>query len=212
MRSTFMQQLDGVGSKVAIYHNNNCKRYLITNRPLKAIYIEALEGSILPNHILPDIKDSQLFRDHNAPVFCYELIAPENTSIAQMHKWMKVDIERYFGITGKFEKRKRTCYALTISDSTKLFFCSDTSYLDWSDDNPIKHIVGKPLSALIDELNNSSSSTIFIDKTESTKLVNLELNISDADDIDELQKQLAINGLALIKEFKEVEMFVISDN
>ncbi|MFT4155156.1 TlpA family protein disulfide reductase [Parafilimonas sp.] len=215
MRSSFMQALDGAGSKVAVYSGNNAKRYLIINRPLQAMYAEALEGSILPNHILPELKDSLLFKGRNAPLFCYELIAPVRTSITQMHAWMKADLERCFDIQGKLEKRKVKCFAIIrTGDTAQLHSKTDSSHLQWSDDEPVKKLIHQPVSALAEALNNSSLSpaAIFIDKTNYTPPVDLVLNIPDVEDIEALQKELSSYGLTLRPVMEDMEMFVIRDN
>lgn len=215
VRSSFMQALDGAGSKVAVYSGNNAKRYLIVNRPLQAMYVEALEGSILPNHILPELKDSVLFKGRDAPLFCYELLAPVHTSITQMHEWMKADLERCFGIHGELEKRKVKCFAIiSTGDTTQLHSKTDSSYLQWSDDDPVKKLIHQPVAALAEALNNSSLSpaAIFVDKTNYTTPVDLVLNIPDVENIEALQKELRIYGLTLRPVMEDMEMFVIRDN
>jgi len=219
-RSTLSQYIEGVGSKTAIYTNSCFKRYLALNKPLLSYFEEAFEGTVLPNHILVEAEDSVFFtktagEKTTAKLYCYELIAPPASTVTALHNWMEHDIERFFGITGTFENRKVSCYALVKAGSNTgaLKSNTDSAYIQFSDDEPVKKIMHQPLTALVDALNNAASyaSPIFIDKTRYNDLVDMTLNIRDVNDVAALQQALAPYGLTLMQDTAEMKMFVITD-
>ncbi len=218
-RSTLSSYIEGVGSKTAIYTNSNCKRYLALNKPLLSFYEEAFEGAVLPNHIITETKDPAVFNigesSQTDKLYCYELITPVTATVNEIHNWMKQDIERCFGITGKFETRKVHCYALvrTANSDTGLKSKTDSAYTQFSDDDPIKKIMHEPLAVLVDALNNAASfsSPVFIDKTGYSNAVDMTLLIRNVNDIPALQEALAPYGLALAEDTAEMKMFVITD-
>ncbi len=218
-RSTLCGYINGIESKTAIYTGNHFKRYLCLNQPLKGLYQEAL-GGIDANHIVLEMRDSTNFIAHNTPelqqhLYCYELIAPESTSLTDMHTCLVQDVERIFNIKGSFVKQAMPVFALVITDSSKIPLATteEDSFIQFDNGDSVKIIRHQPLSVMINEMNDASTSSriIFTDATNFTRAADIKLILHDISNISAINQQLSQYGLALLPREKEIEVFVIKD-
>ena len=149
-----------------------------------------------------------------ANAYCYELTAPFGNPLQETRKWMLQDLNRIFGLDGRFEKRKMTCRVLVRSEKEGKNFATSGGKPLWkwpagAGDAAI--LCNQPLSVLVNRLNSEHGYQSFIiDETGYAGNVDLELKASP-DDREQLKKELNKYGLDLIVTERELDVFVLTE-
>lgn len=189
----------------------------------KVAYGYPAYAKFYPNsRIIYEFKDSlnyELFhKKHKAndtDLVCYrlQLLLPDSIRI---YKRMQTDIDDYFRIRAKIEKREMQCYTIRVIDSTRLGSngrvpSSNSSLLFYKCTN-------MPLSDFADELSSyneghdvgDKKAYIIINDTNWNKNVDLDIQ-GPFNDLKMLKKNLNKYGLDLILEKRMVDMLVLRD-
>ena len=148
--------------------------------------------------------------------FCYEMVVAGNET-GRLTKYMLSDIERFFNVEARIEKRRARALALVrTSGIDKVGLKKQiTERTAFRDTLGVYHIIGmNGLTILRTHLSqaNKASPYIFLDNTGYGGRVELHLT-SQLDDLPALKKELNEKyDLDLIETEAEVDMIVISEN
>jgi len=220
-RSQFSGFLDGVAGMEggASTKEGLSTRVYCLNLPILMMYARALPqlNYFAKNRIILNVEDHSKFL---APedldnwkyenTYCYELITPPIPP-NKVNKIMKDDLDRFFNLETRIEKRKVQCYILVLTDKNLIPFARQTlTETNLGDDNQVSYFLHNgPISILVNTLNLQLSLPI-LDETGITQNISIDLpeNYSNP---DILKKVLAKYGLGLKQAAREVEMFVVNE-
>jgi thiol-disulfide isomerase/thioredoxin len=157
---------------------------------------------------LPD--DASLLGAWKEQYTCsYEIRVPPERS-DRIYKWMKSDLERYYGYTAKVEDRKVECWVLKAAGNFKISVSKGPA--NWELGDNYFRATNLTLREFLDRLRYSKrllKATVISDLNEKTK-IDLDLNCA-VDDTDKLNTELRKYGLLLVKEKRILPMLVISE-
>lgn len=217
------------GGGEVINKDSTQRRIYFTNAGILSLYNAALKyGSNLEeglgNRVILEVKDISNYIDDGSNkewdhqnTYCYELIAPIKLSHRQTYQYMKEDLDQYFGLNGKIEKRRTKCWALVNSSGTPELFKSrgGKSMTKRIREGAIEVFQNVPFNQILGGLNYQITgkplNPIIVDETHYTGGVDIKLEVADFHDIDELQVDLKPYGLKLIPVTRELKMFVLSE-
>ncbi len=212
------------------------KRFYIVNRSIRDIYLALFHllthGTELEsqyNRILIDSKDSARYYPNveyktwvTKNTFCYEITVPITISDKELAEFIIADMRRYTGTSAGFETRMTDCFVLSrskkLNDSLFVKYTLKTQETDhYRNRDAGSSAVYKTINHFISMFNNS---LIILDETKIKDSINLVLNFTSCDgdrlirsmyDWRNIQKQLAIYGLRLTPESRELKVFVIKE-
>ncbi|UPK68798.1 TlpA family protein disulfide reductase [Chitinophaga filiformis] len=156
--------------------------------------------------------------DTTADMYCYDLIIAGKGRGFLMDK-MKEDLYRYFGVRGKFIRRKVSCYILSLVDSSRLgtkggepYVLGNMYYLK------LQNADFSLLTEHIRTFNEGSKTTpysglesaIIVDETHFTSKVDVNIT-ARMNDIPSLNRELGKYGLALLEGERLVDVLLIED-
>lgn len=123
-------------------------------------------------------------------LFCYELVVPP---MLQKEKFdiMQHELERYFDLTGKIEKRQVKCYVL-IRTSKEDKLKSAGGAIAWDHNRYYMHIANQPLKAFLAAIVLDMQTQLpLIDETGYEGNIELEFNanMSDVNSVNEALKK-----------------------
>lgn len=213
-KSTFTQELKGVGSMQGEHLENDAIRRYYINRPLLNLYQVA--WGFASNQLLLETTDTLAFKDiHGEPLlFAYEITVPTLTPEKLVKAWMAEDLNRQAKVYGSIEKRQVACYI--ISKTTDKLVCETKGgkknvKKDDSGNNLV--FTNVPLKRIIEEytysFNPTTSLPIVLDESGLQSNVDLIIPIAVLKDITRLKDTLIPYGLTLTKEVRELDMFVL---
>lgn len=198
----------------------------LTNMPMLSLYLAAIRPLFERNGesynakrlILKVVDPSKLVLQKSESLdgtfstgnlFNYELLVPV-AEADHLDEYMLEDLNRYTRYMGKIESRKVECLVLRRTGSSdrikstggksenSLFFKSPP------------RLINSPLSYLVKRLNSLDDLTLpVIDETEYTG--NVDLVFSGKTDLVSLSNELAAYQLELKREYRNLNMFVLSD-
>lgn len=223
-RSVFTAYLPGVGtpSGVSISGDSALRRRYFVNMPLLRLYSFVfndlpsnrviLEGNIASG-LITIVADSAWKAGH---YYCYELTVPFSTSREQIRRCMQKDLDSYFGLYSRMERRLIDCYALVLTGDSMAFQSKGVKKAQGllKNDAGIQTMYCQPLSIFTDALNRQypgfTLRPVVLDETGYTGLADLELKIKDLQDLAALRKVLQPVGLDIISCKREINMLIIS--
>jgi len=224
-RSVFTRYINGLGSKVgrSVTVEGTFRKMFFINQGIIKLYTITNPG-LAGNRIMIDLQDQQhlIYEETNnkldrANLYCYELTMPINTSENEMYTTIHKDLDKQFGLFSRMERRTVNCYILTRTGATDSLF--KAKYIRKKDsfgtEGNVHNFYNQPLSVLLQMLNYQVPGKPFrpvvLDETGYKGMVDLELSISDFEDLDAVKKALLPYGLNLEQGKREINMLVISN-
>lgn len=194
--------------------NGNVVKITVTNNNVLNLYKTAYEketGRYMSNANI-DIKlkdttaytipgtfnEQQRWKFDN--LWCYEIIVPEGSDAVKAYSMMKSDLDHFFHLSSRVEKRKQPC--LVLRRSAKLSSLPQKK-IPVTDDAFATH-----LASLANRINMLKSMPIVIDELNGDYGSNPVLT-ADIKDTVVLQKELLQYGIELSREEREVNVLVI---
>lgn len=141
-------------------------------------------------------------------LFCYDLIVPLTTE-ANLYKYLRVDLERTFGVQVKMKKRKMECWSLTATRQIAKAYTKGAEP-KWDFDAYSKHkfIQNQPISTIVKVL-NSFFPIPLVNETGLTKNIDLSLP-QQLNDTRALIKSLKEAGFDVKKTIRELPVTIIT--
>lgn len=223
-RSTLTKHLPiSTGLGITFSQDSTQKRWYATNAGILSLYNLAISPSF-ENRVILEVNDPASYIDNgNDPgwyakqTYCYELIVPAETSRKKMKEIMLRDLNQYFGVYGRMEKRRVRCWALINIKGVPDVFKSlgGKPVHKRSKDESTLILKNTTLNKIIDLLNDQNQSRplnpIIVNETHYDGKVNLKLKAASLHNISKLKKELKPFGLGLIPVETELNVFVLSD-
>lgn len=150
--------------------------------------------------------------------YCYESFLPDYTEEKGMQKFRN-DLENYFGVTGKLEKRKIECLVLYRKDKNdKLRTADANAKPDFENTQSAKGILIRNFSfgdflQYLKSDHRGINDPLLIDETglQHAKRFDMQLRVKNLYDSPALRKELARCGLGLKKEIRIMEVLVLKN-
>ncbi|MDM8175978.1 TlpA disulfide reductase family protein [Olivibacter sp. 47] len=214
---------------------------------------EGAVGNLNPNRIITKVKDSSIFLQYsNANLempffpmkfpymrwkdragylqensFSYDLIISKDLSSRSFSKILIDDLNQYFPIKAKVEKRDQLCLVIFVKDAEKASksLKSTSEESTFTVDGEKIFFTGKPFSAFIAEMKHFNAIPI-VDETGIEYPVDITVNFSESKylnrklgsvvnmetfDYDIFKQELNKYGLDCKKEKRKVEMLIVHD-
>jgi len=204
MGSGVRKMKDSVKQKIAYVNNSAAEMYWLTQH-------------ITANRIIIDLPDSL------AILFCktlynYELSVPIQTNESQIQQIQLEDLNRYSGYTGIMEKRRVRCYSIIClgdGNGKELAVKPGKPRIDRNRQLEERIYHGFTLTKITQDLNDGIMGEkrypIITDETGITFPVDLMLpNRAFEGDTKALKTALETQGLGLVENEKELDVFVIT--
>ena len=203
---------------------NHRLRFYIINFPMLQMYLLAFDQllyfpkTFLQIHIrdtsrlvMPGGISREPWKQKN--IFCYESVQSSNMPTTQLKEIIRLDLNRYFNLNGRMEKKTAKCLVLErFNQDDHLLAAGNSVPLNTLHSrDSIKILSNASVSNLIWELNEIPGGLPAIDHTGITGNVNMRLQISFFSEIASVNKTLAPYGLVVKEEMQEVEFFVLTD-
>ncbi|MEZ2338387.1 TlpA family protein disulfide reductase [Mucilaginibacter sp. RCC_168] len=203
---------------------NNRLRFYIINFPILQMYMLALDHLLyFPKTFMQiQIRDtarlqmpSGIYRNpwKQKNNFCYETVQSSSTSTARLKEIIRSDLNRFFNLDGRMEKRKAKCLVLQrFKEENHLLATTSSIPLNTlHSKDSVKVISGGSISNIIWELNEIKNGMPAIDETGIKENVEMHLPIQSFANIPQVNQALYKYGLVLKEEMRELEFFVLSD-
>lgn len=143
--------------------------------------------------------------------WCYESVLPLGLSNGERLEAMRRDLNRFFGLDGRMEKRRANSLSLERLKDTGLPVSKGGVPLNTLHGAAMeKMLVNSSLDNLVWELNDLHGRLPATDRTGYTGNVDLMLHLASFRDTAELNRQLAPYGLILRERVQELEFFVLT--
>jgi len=209
--------IDGLnGTGIRSDEKGNIYGFYVVNQSLLSLFRFAYRNLInVPNNqIFFENTDTTLFKKRNfldpnslTQLYSYDL----NTSpgkINDLIQYMQSDLEKFFHLSVKSEKRELICYIIKAPvDSNRLMTSGKET--DWVNKNNYINIINSRTDEVLTELNRLSSVP-FIDETGMTKNIDMKLP-EKLEDTAGIIKALTETGFEVKKENRLMEIVVIKD-
>lgn len=226
-RSLFSDPISGLGqitSSVIADKEKETSRIYCVNCQLLMLYTLAFSKieTFPQNRIVLDVKDPsklQTLGNENSQedwlknnTYCYELITPLSSQ-NKVREQMAEDLNRFFGLNARFEKRITECYVLTALPSIEKSYSKGGKREDnlFDKDSTQKYIKSNTMDALYGYLNEVLPLNV-VDETNCLNTLDLQFSEPEKENIKPFQDALRKQGISLEKSRREVEFFIISDN
>jgi thiol-disulfide isomerase/thioredoxin len=146
-------------------------------------------------------------------LFCYDLTLPEQFSRTDAGKKMLSDLETFFRIKVSSRIEKVNCLLLVrTSQKDKVKSKSELKISETAESDSGVKITNSPIKSLVGYFNRTRTIPLVIDKTGYNLNVDIDLEVSNADDLDKIRKKLRSYDLDLLPVVKELEMLVLKEN
>jgi hypothetical protein len=166
------------------------------------------------NRIVLEVKDVKNFKIADTDSagyhhqYCYEMVVPGATDSA-LFSDMQIDLNRYFNISIRREKRKMKCLIVSGRVSLKKEYVAGKKSCEIDHHTPEKYIYNYSPAGVVKLLNLYSRIPI-IDETNTTSKICIDLP-HDINDTNRLKAAFGKAGLRLKEEERELEVIVITD-
>jgi len=139
------------------------------------------------------------WRNQNS--YCYEAILPLNTSREKVYSCMIDDLNKYFRLDGRMEKKCTDVLILIkkpVSNDVMI--------------NPDTPVLKKYSTSLfVSYLDKIDGLPTVIDSTGGKEMINFKLNLSSWTNIPELRAALQRNGFDLVPAQREIDLFILTE-
>lgn len=145
-------------------------------------------------------------------LYSYEAAVPNDVPIDKVRASMQKHLDVYLNLKTGIEERKVHCLVLQRQDNgrqPKISISKREVSLDPADEKPFIH--NAPLKNLVHALNQIAEMPPVIDDTGYKKPIDLEFT-KPLSDVAALNLVLKKQGLELVPEQRELEMFVLTEN
>lgn len=230
-RSIVTKYIEGLfsGHMNTINPDSTVKRISFINLPILSLYYSAgMKELPYSNRLILEVPDVAAYIDTTTTqiswnewakehAYCYEVSMPLNTAETIIDNIMLQDLNKIFGIYGRIENRRITCFALVRTSKNDNSFRSKGGppVNQLSGTGKTKKLLNQPLSKLIDELNSQIPAQplkpVVIDETGYTGMVDLNLPVDEVDNILRLSVALQKYGLDIIPVERVLPVFVITE-
>lgn len=174
-------------------------------------------ASVFANRRIYEVKDSEFFKDHESDslkyryTYCYDLIVKPTTP-ENFDRFMQQDMERFFGVTVRNEKRKIPCYILELADEANRPVSKFLSKEEESEDNSvIKYLRYFKLSEAHSFFDLRLDKPL-INQTGLPDELRLDINLPfNLKDSKEMCLALTKAGFKIHEEERELNVVVITD-
>lgn len=203
-------------------------RFWVNNLPILNLYKLAFQGDStsefnFDNRTILDLNHPEVLIDKenkdldgpfkNYKLYCYDLKIPVSRS-DQLFPIMKQDLERFFGLYGRFEKRKVKCLSLIrTSNIDKIHTKGGPAKYECNVDGNIFLFKNQPIGMFVKGLiyTNDLLTTPIFDGTNYENYIDLNVNCK-LNDLPALRRELKRYDLDLIEDYRDLKMLVISDH
>jgi thiol-disulfide isomerase/thioredoxin len=177
----------------------------------KRVVLNVRDSSQLFEHILSQPLQK---KGLNKNLFIYDAVMPM-MSMDSAYQYYLQDINRYFGLHMKREKRRMKCLILSLANSNVItkFRSTGKSFEMYYDDNGTYNLTSGFMFTLRAELSkaNRKSPYVFLDETGAEDRISIKLK-SSLNDIPNVKRELLDNyGIVIKQEERPVEVMVIED-
>ncbi|WP_167554237.1 TlpA family protein disulfide reductase [Sphingobacterium sp. CZ-2] len=214
-RSVITPKIDGISTMFGgpFVESDSSVRFRATNVSLINIYSLAYKDlSRLPkSRIVLEVKDKTMYLNpaflkrqdkqmdteaEEDAIWCYDLITKGDKPIDQIRKFIKNDLDLFFGLDGRMEKRTIKCLVLKKNNQF-----TDTERK--IDGNSYK------LSAFVYKYNNIVGNHFIVNESEgyNPSVAQMDVEIG----IEELKANLLKYGIICEKEEREMDVFVLTE-
>lgn len=151
-------------------------------------------------------------RPSTSDLFTYELITPSSEA-DKVRGRVAVDLQHFFGLNARFEKRKTDCYVLKALPNLHKSSSKGGERKDnfFDEDSGQIYTQNNTMDALYGYL-NEVLPLLVVDETNYSKTLDLKFPRPDQKDLTPLKEALRKQGILLEKAKREIEFFIISDN
>jgi len=226
-RSLLTGYLDGMSSPaLGTPKGSSFSRIGAVNFPIISLYGLAYPELnhyqyVYRNRVLMEVKDLSKYEtnDENYDswkynnTYTYELIAGVNTSMEKLQEMMRQDLDRYFGLVIRKEKRNVKCLVLR-RDSENITAYSKGGKTEQNIGAGIidtaKYAHNISLYEFVETLNLSLSLPV-LDETRITEKITLDNLPGDLQNINALRKALNKYGLSITEEERSIDLIIISE-
>lgn len=195
------------------------------NQPILKLYQKAfpvLEGSFHRRLVL-EVKDSTPFfqgtqqqaRWMEANSYSYEITTTASLPEIRIKQWMLADLNKFFNLTARDEKRLTTAWELYITNTNQLKTKGGKHVNSIDIEKPGIILRNAPMDRLTDFLNvyvKTNPMVPIVDVSGYGHPIDIDLSIPDGADLEKMQDLLAPHGLGIRPVKKEMIMHVISDH
>lgn len=216
-RSTLSNYIPGMraATPTTLNNNNQVIQFKMINLPLLHMLTSAWQYVGAQNRILLSVSDSirsALFPATDSAIkansYCYEIICPP-VKPKDIPAYLRHDLQRWFSLAGKYEKRPAACYLLTIDTAmlgryrTKSGKTGNHLY-----DAENRYMQNNTLENLTRYL-NSSLSRYVLQKDSITYRLDISLPDIPLTDTNAHISALAAVGITLTPSNQMIEQFII---
>ena len=146
------------------------------------------------------------FRKKN--LFCYELILPNSYLLIEAYQKMIKDLDWYFRIDSKIEKRRMPHLALIRNSNVdKIMSTANNGHSEFSENQLNVRLRSESIDILLNHLDNLIDKYPIIDKTNYRGKIDLDINLPNNYSLDQIRSSLRVYDLDLI--FVEDEIDVL---
>lgn len=198
-------------------------RSYVVNFPLLQLYMMATSHLLYFPKTMMDIRvrDSSRVRIPDGVYreewsqrnnWCYESVLPAGTTGPQRLEAMRQDLNRYFSLNGRMEKRNVRCLSLERLEGTPLPASAGGKPLNTLHSKQEEKVLqNASLSNLIWELNDVPGGLPAKDNTGFKGKVDMHVKYRDIRDLVALNRVLEPYGLTIREQTQELEFFVLTD-
>ena len=152
----------------------------------------------------------EFFQNHSVG---YDLVLSKNYGKEAAHKWMIIDLDRFFNITSKIVLRKQKCFALIKISEVKL---SSYTYSNCTADKLGENLIctGVAIDKIVEQLHPKLGTPYYIINETGIDFkvdITFPLKTKTEDGLTRLRKALNKQGLDLVEVERDLKMLVISD-
>lgn len=214
-------------TKIGFLGNLNCRR--IINEVKDSLTFKRYANANLPIPYHPNkfpymhYKTRDVFYKEN--ILVYRLTLPQGVPDSLLLRYVLADLNRYFPIKGRVEKRKVPCWVVTAADSAAALLASNGGKPRNIYNSDSVGVINKPLDMFFYWIRHFRDAEPFIDETGIDFPVDLAVDFRDSPlrkprngyignnplDRDMLKAALQRYGLNMKKEQREVDMLIIYD-
>ncbi len=196
-----------------IAYNNELYGFNVNNISLRTNNRIILEVKDL-KPFFPPAEEARIASWINKNIYSYELKLPRNKQDKKF-LFMRADLNRYLPYKAGIEKRKMKCLALVCikkNEPLKTRIPSAVPLARSMIDGNSLVLINKPVISLISEIiySNADFPLPIVDATNFKANIDITIKTS-LSDLERLNKELNMSGLALVKTDKIIDILVIRD-